>query len=175
VTVARLVVAAVLVVAVAAAADALRRGTETVAGRLPASEGERVTLVGRDPGEYAAVGEVIRTRVLRHGREYLSPESVDAAFPLETVGAFDIAHLAKARDGAIALAVYKFPWSGGVRGGVEVWRTGVLVGAFLVPPGSFGGGLAFTRDGRVAALAPGGRTATIFARSGRREGEIRLR
>jgi hypothetical protein len=168
----RLVIVAVLVLAAVAAADAFRQGVrerETSTETTPPGGPDLVRGVRQ---EFTIAPEL--TRVLRNGRVYLSAEQIDAAFPAPLEGAsFDIAHLATAPDGTLALAIYKFPSIGPPRNGIQVWRKGELVGAFTVRPGTFGGGLGFTSDGRlVAALSPDGLRASLFEPSGKRAGVI---
>jgi hypothetical protein len=168
----KLVVLGVVVLLAVAAADSFRAASServVSAGRTQAQR-----LVGNPEPEYAAEGRPMRTRVSRHGRDYLTAADIDAAFPAPLEGLpFDVAHLAVGPDGTLALAVYKFPPTGPIRVGIELWRAGGLVGAFTVPAGSYGGGLGFTRDGRlVATVSPDGRTAVLFRRDGERVDEI---
>lgn len=177
----RVVVAAVLVLAAIAAADAVRRadsGRETVRpGPLEAAAGPVLAADGARGFAAAADGRLTRTRVVRYGEEVLSPDQVDNAFrvPLEEGGTFDIAHLAVAPDGTLALAVYEFAGTGKVHAGIELWRGTRLIGSFGVPPGSFAGGIGFSADGElVAAFERGRRQATLFDRSGRWEAYVPL-
>jgi hypothetical protein len=170
----RLVVFALLALTAVAAADSFRGqpGERTVReGRM---EGQR--LVGSTP-EYVAEGTGVRTRVMRRGRVYLTAAQIDAAFPAPLEGIpFDVAHLAFASDGTLALAVYKLPATGPIRAAIELWRDGRLVSAFLVPTGSFGGGLGFSRStGRLATVAADERTAVLYSREGKRIGRVRLK
>jgi hypothetical protein len=166
----KLVVLGVVIVSAVAAADAFRGEGSA---RVAAEEEPAHTLVGPTP-EYVALGEGTRTRIDRRGREFLTEEQIDAAFPapLEDLP-FDIAHTAVAPDGTLAVAVYKLPPTGPIRAAIELWRGGRLVHAFNVPTGTFGGGLGFTVDGRhVATVTPDGRTAVLFSREGERVGRI---
>lgn len=178
---ARLVVAAVLLLAAVAAADAARRlGDGREAVRTVREEAPRAALVPGDPRGFRAVsdGGLTRTRVLHGADEILSREQVDEAFPVpfEEGGTFDIAHVAVADDGTLALALYKFPGAGSARAGIELWSGQELVNAFDVPPGSFAGGLGFSEDGElVVAFEHGRREATLFERSGRWEAYVPLR
>lgn len=163
----RLVVLGLFALAAVAAADSFRGDPK----ERPASQGRTHTpsrLVGNPVPQYVAEGKNTRTRILRRGREYLTAAQIDAAFPAPLEGLpFDVAHLAAGPDGTLALAVYKFPATGPVRAGIELWRDGELVGAFTVPAGSFGGGLGFTADGSlVATVSPDGRSAILFSRDG---------
>jgi hypothetical protein len=170
--VSRLVILAVLVLAAVAAADSFRaEANERV---VPAERTQGQRLVGNPAPQYVAKGGAMHTRVNRRGRPYLSAADIDAAFPapLEALP-FDVAHLAVGPDGTLALAVYKFPPTGPIRAAVELWRQGELVSAFIVPTGTFGGGLGFTADGRaVATVTPDGLTAVLFSREGERVGTI---
>ena len=95
------------------------------------------------------------------------------AFPVVRSGLVDIAHVAVAPDGTLVLAVWRFPWTGGVRTALQLWRKGRLVAAFPVPPGSFAGGLGFSADGRlVATYSSDRRSAKLFDRSGRLESSV---
>jgi hypothetical protein len=170
----RLVLVAVVLLAAIAAADSLRSGgDEKIVPRAVNASGSQ-TVVHRSSAAFIAVGPFMRKEVLRHGQEYLSSDSVDAAFPSLDVGApFDISHLAAAPDGTLALAVYRFPAKEPAQAGIELWREGRLVDAFEVPPGSFGGGLGFADDGRlVATLLADGHSVLLFTRSGERAGSM---
>jgi hypothetical protein len=171
----RLVLVAVVLLAVLAAADALRpEGKERTASSAAAAERPARTTVQRASAGYLAVGPFTRKRVLRHGQEYLSSGSVDAAFPSPEVGEpFDISHLATAPDGTLALAVYRFPAKEPAQAGIELWRDRRLLEAFPVPPGAFGGGLGFADDGRlVATLLSDGHSVLLFTRAGKRVGSV---
>jgi hypothetical protein len=165
----RLIVLAVVALAAVAAADTFSADAE-----------ERVapphaTRAADDPKpEYSAEGDGTGTRVLRRGREYLTAADIDAAFPAPLAGVpFRVPHLATAPDGTLALAVYKLPRAGRVRAAIELWRDGELVGAFTVPPGSFGGGLGFAGDGQlVATVSRDGLNAVLFTRAGEQMGKI---
>jgi hypothetical protein len=170
----RLVLIAVVVLAAIAAADAFRPAeTERV---RPVTGGHRAApaVVRKDSAGFVAVGAFTRKRVLKDGREYLRADEVDAAFPGGAEGdPFDISHLATAPDGTVALGVYKFPAKEPAQAAVELWLEGSLVGAFPVPPGSFGGGLGFADDGRlVATVLADGYTVRLFSRSGERRGSV---
>jgi hypothetical protein len=164
----RLIVLGLLVLAAAAAADSFRAEQNERVVSAETTQGRR--LVGNPAPEYVAEGKPMRTYVNRRGREYLSAAEIDAAFPAPLEGLpFDVAHLAVGPDGTLALAVYKFPPTGPIRVGIELWLDKRLVGAFTVPARSFGGGLGFTVDGRlVATVSPDGRSAILFRRDGER-------
>jgi hypothetical protein len=168
-----LLVAFVILVAVAAA-DAIRPESRE---RIVAEASNRAgapTAVQRSSSGYVAVGRFTKKRVLHHGREYLSSESIDAAFPsLDGGEPFDISHLATAPDGTLALAIYRFPAKEPVEAAVELWRDRELLGAFPVPAGSFGGGLGFADEGRlVATLLADGHSVVLFTRTGKRVGSV---
>ena len=171
----KLVVLGLVVLSAIAAADSFRGDGEerTVSQRTTTQRTTTHTLVGPAP-EYVADGEGTRTHIDRNGREFLTEEQIDAAFPAPLDGLpFDIAHTAVAPDGTLAVAVYKLPPTGPIRAAIELWREGDLVNAFIVPTGSFGGGLGFTADGRaVATVTPDGLTAVLFSRDGERVGRI---
>lgn len=160
--IAKVLVLAVLVLATVAAAD-------TVRGRGPGAELELLTPLApppgpelQDAGGFTPAGRP-RTRVLHKGRVYLTAEQVGDAFPPPLEGVqFDIGHVASAPDGTIALAIYNFGTAEPPRNVIELWRDGRLMGAFPVPPGTFGGGIGFTKDGRLGARAPRGNRTTIF-------------
>ncbi|MEX0817381.1 MAG: hypothetical protein WD027_08030 [Gaiellales bacterium] len=157
---ARLVVIAVAALAAIAAAD-------TVRGWGPASERERpadplLAEALHDAGGFVAAGKP-RTRVLHRGRLYLTAEQIADAFPPPLEGVlFDIGHVASAPDGTVALAIYNFGTAEPPRNVIQFWREGRLVGAFPVSPGTFGGGIGFTQDGRFGARAPRGNRTTLF-------------
>jgi hypothetical protein len=167
----RLIVIALLALAAVAAADAFRPASRERA--VVRSEARREPLViHHAPSPLVAVGGLASESVLRDGREYLSAEAVDAAFPvrLEDVP-FDIAYVATSPDGMVALAVYKFPAAGPSLAGLELWRNRKLLRAFSVPAGVFAGGLGFADDGRlVATLSSDGLLVHLFTRDGRAAG-----
>jgi len=168
----RIVLVAVVVLAAIAAADAVRQSEKhRVVTERPAAP---TTVVRRSSSGYIAVGSYTRKEVLRHGQEYLSSDSVDAAFPSPDLGEpFDISHLAAAPDGTLALAVYRFPAKEPAQAGIELWRQGRLLGAFQVPAGAFGGGLGFADDGRlVATLLADGHGVLLFTRQGKPVGSV---
>jgi hypothetical protein len=171
--VSRLIVIAVLFLVAIATADVFRpKAHEQV---LPPEAGvDSPVVVHRASSELIAVGALTRKRVLRHGREYLSEEEVDAAFPAPLEGIpFDIAYVASAPDGTVLLAVYKFPELGPAQAAIELWRDGRALRAFLVPPGSFAGGVGFAEEGRlVATLSSDGLLVSLFTRRGRPAGHL---
>ena len=169
----RIVLVAVVVLAAIAAADAVRtHGKDEIATRPTKFPAHAV--LHRSTSGFLAVGPYTRNEVLRHGREYLSAGSVDAAFPSPDAGEpFDISHLATAPDGTLALAVYRFPAKEPAQAGIELWRGGRLLDAFQVPAGAFGGGLGFADDGRlVATLLADGHSVVLFTRQGKRVGSV---
>jgi hypothetical protein len=165
----RAIVLAVGVLAAVAVADAVRTGPGDPASAPPArlaAEGEPL-VEGRDAG-FREDGPYLSTRVMSAGREYLSADAVADAFPVPVEGPHDISELAVAPDGTLVLAVYRLPTRGAARGALELWRGRRLVGAFAVPAGSLGGGLRFSRDGKlVATLSRDGNVAAVFDRGGR--------
>jgi len=166
----RVVLVAVVLLAAIAAADAFRPAAKDEVVVAPVSRVAAQPAVQRSSADFVAVGPFTRKRVLERGREYLSSESVDSAFPSADLGEpFDIAHLATAPDGTLALAVYRFPAKEPAQAGIELWRKGRLVGAFRVPAGAFGGGLGFANGGRlVATVLADHYTVLLFNRSGER-------
>jgi hypothetical protein len=162
----RLVVLGVFVLAVAAVADGLRGGgtAEPRAQDRAAS----VRLVESELHKFAAAGDRLPDRLLRNGREYLSADAIRAAFPVDVPGPIAISRIAVARDGTLALAVYRFPSARPAQGALEFWHGRRSAGGFGVPPGYFGGGLAFNRDGSlVATFSHDGQLRGIFDRTGR--------
>ncbi len=173
----RVVVAAVLVLAVVAAGDALRRGGSGDAGGaappLAASAVARADRAVSDPGEFVAAGPRLPDRVLRRGRAYLSTEVIAAAFPTPVGGPVHVAQLAASANGILALGVYRFPSSQPIQGAIELWRGRGLVGAFAVPSGYFGGGLALDRRGAfVATFSHDGVLRGVFDWKGRRHDRL---
>ena len=172
---ARAVVVALALLVAVAALDAFRPGRddaprERVARSAPEDTGPDapLDLVPGRVGEVRAAGTYLRKRVVRDGRPYLSEDAVADAFPLPLEGPFDIAHVAVAPDGTLVLAVYGFSPYGRARGAIELWRGREPLGAFVVPSGSFGGGLAFSRDGElIATFGRSGDLSGVFDRRGR--------
>jgi hypothetical protein len=166
----RLVGAAVLALAVLAAADALERSEELPRGQtgVPRPAVWTAAPAPTSQGEFAVAGDYLQTRVLRNGREYLSAKAVDAAFPTSHDGPFDIAGLAVASDGTLAVAVYRFPADHPVHAGIELWHERRLVGAFTVAPGTAGGELAFSASGDLILLTSVDGSHVAYTRGGRR-------
>lgn len=177
---ARLVVVAVLALAAVAAADAVRGSSsqQVTVAPDPPQQGMGTRAPARDTHGFVAVadGRLTKTRVVRAGKEILSSQEVNGGFhvPFEEGGAFDIADLAVAADGTLAVAVYKFPAAGAVHAGIELWKDDRLVVSFEVPPGSFAGGIGFSSDGSLVTAYAGDRV-TLFNRAGRPEGSLPLR
>ena len=176
---ARLVVIAVFVLAAAAAGDAFRgggSGGEPTA--TPPHEARQERSSVRNPAQgfvlpresrFEGDGRFLHQRVLRAGREYLSAEAIEKAFPGEDIGPIDVSKIAVAPDGTLALAVYRFPNGRPAAGALLFWRGRELVGSFAVPPGHFGGGLAFSADGDLVALfSHDGALRGVYDRHGRR-------
>ena len=165
----RLIVLGVLALAVVAVADGLR-SRATTAPRVAEPTPPTVRLVDGGGHEFVAAGERLQDRVLRNGVAYLSADAIRAAFPVDVPGPIDISRIAVARDGStIALALYRFPSATPAQGAVELWSDRRPVGGFGVPPGYFGGGLTFNRDGSlVATFSYDGQLRGVFDRTGRR-------
>lgn len=168
---AKLVVVAVFFLAAAAAGDALRGVGAEERGALDrggASEGGPLLVVGLRH-DYAVVGgDLFRNRIVRSGAQFLSTDEVAAAFPGESKNPIDVSKIAVAPDGTLVLGVYRFRPGLSAEGAVELWNGRRLVGAFLVPPGYFGGGFAFTRDSAlIATLSYDGTLNGVFDREGR--------
>lgn len=169
---ARLVVVAVFVLAAAAAGDAFRGGGAEEAARGTAepdgpARATRLVVGNRHP--FVAAGPFLQKRVLRRGREFLSAEAVERAFPGGVEGPLDISKVAVAPDRTLVLAVYRFPPGRPAVGALQFWRDRSVVGAFQVPPGFFGGGLAFNHDGSLVALfSHDGQLRGVYDRHGRR-------
>jgi hypothetical protein len=170
----RLVVTAVLLLAALATADGFRSRAATSADpeSTPARTSERIVYPMTSSG-FSAGGENIHNRVLLNGREHLSPDQLAEAFPTPLPGTlFSIAHLAAGQDGTLVVAIYGFPRPGEAADAIEIWREGRLESSFLVPVGTFGGGIGFAADGRlVAGLSGDGRVVHMFTRRGRSAGE----
>jgi hypothetical protein len=170
----KLVVIAVLALAALAAADAFRTRAATSAGgeSTPRPSKEQIVYPLTSSG-FSAGGESIHNRVLLNGREHLSPSQIAEAFPTPLPGAlFSIAHLAADEDGTLVVAIYGFPRPGEAADGIEIWRHGRLESSFLVPVGTFGGGVGFAAEGRlVAGLSGDGLVVHLFTRRGRPAGK----
>ena len=171
---ARVIVVAVFVLAAAAAGDAIRgpapEERPAVRETAPARGGDPSRLVPGQANRFRAVGPFLAQRVVLGRREYLGPDAVERAFPGNVEGPLDISKIAQAPDGTLVLAVYRFPPARPAAGALQFWRDRRLVGAFRVPPGYFGGGLAFNRDGSLVALfSHDGQLRGVYDRRGRRQ------
>ncbi len=163
----RLVVLGVLALAVVAAADGLRARSASPP-RVQAKPSAPVRLVDGGRHDYATAGDRLQDRVLLKGKEYLGAEAVRAAFPVDVPGPIAISRIAVARDGTLALALYRFPSATPAQGAIELWSDRTPVGGFGVPPGYFGGGVAFNRDGSLlATFSYDGQLRGVFDRTGR--------
>jgi hypothetical protein len=169
----RLVVLAVLVLAALAAADAFRASPKERTVSDQAVNLVQPVAVHRATSGLIAVGVFTRKRVLKDGRAYLSAEEVGDALPtgIESVP-FDIAYVASASDGTVALGIYGFPYGGPASSVIQLWRGHRLVNAFRVPSGAFAGGIGFAEEGRlVATLSSDGLLVHLFTRSGKLAGQ----
>jgi hypothetical protein len=170
----KLVVIAVLALAALATADAFRTraGTSPGGESIPARTEKRIVHPLTSSG-FSAGGETIHNRVLLNGREHLSPSQIAEAFPTPLPGAlFSIAYVAVDEDGTLVVAIYGFPRPGEAADGIEIWRHGRLQASFLVPVGTFGGGVGFAAQGRlVAGLSGDGLVVHLFTRRGRPVGQ----
>jgi hypothetical protein len=166
---AKLVVIAVFVLAAAAAGDALKEvGGEERARESGSKEATPLLVPGRGHSYVVVGGELFHNRVLRSGAEHLSTEEIAAAFPGESKNPIDVSKIAVAPDGTLVLGVYRFRPGLSAEGAVELWEGRRLVNAFLVPPGYFGGGFAFSSDGAlIATLSYDGTLNGVFDREGR--------
>ena len=160
----RLVALAVAGLAAVAVVDTARGPSPGAAGDRAAATRPATAL--HDAGGFSAAGQP-PTRVLHKGRLYLTAQQIDEAFPppLDAV-LYSIGHVASAPDGTVAVAIYNFGAAGSPRNVIELWRHGRLVNSFPVPPGTFGGGIGFTKDGQLGARAPRGNRTTFFPTGG---------
>ena len=169
---ARLLVIAVFVLAAAAAGDALREpgAKERPRADAPAAPEQEIRLAPPRPQRFRAVGSFLSQRIVRAGEEYLSAEQVERAFPGDAPGPLDISKVVQAPDGTLVLAVYRFPAGRAAVGALQFWRDRKLISSFEVPPGFFGGGLAFDRTGRYVALfSHDGQLRAVYDRRGARQ------
>jgi hypothetical protein len=180
----RAVVAAVLVLAVVAVADALRSVGGGPSSRSASSAPSGVTapaidaqldLVRSTRAGFKPAGHFLRTHVVQSGHVVLTPEEIARAFPAQLGGPVDIKDVALSPDGTLVVAVYRFPLDHPARAALEFWRRHRLVGAFTLAPGMLLGGLGFTRDGKlVAAFSGDGMRATLFDRAGNAVADVPL-
>jgi WD40 repeat protein len=167
---AKLVVIAVFVLAAAAAGDALKEmgGEERVREGRSGEPTTPLLVPGRAHSYVVAGGELFHNRVLRSGAEHLSTQKIANAFPGESENPIDVSKIAVAPDGTLVLGVYRFRPGLSAEGAIELWDGRRLVGAFLVPPGYFGGGFAFSSDGPlIATISSDGSLNGVFDREGR--------
>jgi hypothetical protein len=156
----KVVVLAVLALTAAAAADTIRG--DGAARPEGARHAQPSILELEDAGGYTLAGRP-RTRVIVAGDVYLSSDRIAEAFPEPVEGVlFEIGDAAMAPDGTLALAIYNFGTPEPPQNAIQLWRDGELLAAYAVPPGTFGGGIAFTADGRVLARAPRGDRTRFF-------------
>jgi hypothetical protein len=157
----RLLAAAAVVVAVVAAADALRG---TLARPVPAAAPavSAPIFVRGTTGGLRAVGDPFRTRVIDPaGRPYLSRSAIADAFPVAGDGPTDVEAVAFSPKGTLVLGVRRFPLVGRWRAALEIWRDRHLAASVPVRSGAFSGGLAFTRGGGLVVAVDAGGDATL--------------
>lgn len=172
------VVAGVLLLAAAAAADTVRNaadGRDLPEARRPEGRVTRWridrgptpcrTLVPGACGRYLVLGGV----VVRDGRPFLSGAALSAAFPGPRVSPVVAFRVANGPGGALAVAVL----DGARRGAVEIWRDGSLLGAFRVPARSFAAGLGWSPRGDLVATYPRRGRPTLYDHDGTRVAEAR--
>jgi hypothetical protein len=171
----RLLVAGVVLLAAVAAADAFRHdgGAAEPARKLEA----RVTRwrIDRGPTPCRSIvpGACGRYRVLdgavtRDGVPFLARSDLAQAFPgarAEPVRAFRVA---RAPDGALAVAVL----DGRGRGAIQLWSARRPVARFRVPAHSFLAGLGWTPAGDLLATYPRRGRPTLYDRGGVRVAEV---
>ena len=151
----RLLVAGVALVTAVAVADGVRgRGGEL-----------------DSPGPAATSHPTARFLVRRvpdvEGRR--SPPALAAiarAFP--GAGRAEVAHVAVAPDGMLAIGVVRTVDERPVAAGVELWYARSLLRAFPVAPLSLAGGFGFSPDGRVVATYTADGRPSVYDRRGRR-------
>jgi hypothetical protein len=174
----RAVVAAVLVLAAVAAADAIRSASPGTASTTPET---RITLnphgLIRDDRSQPITRRFIETHALRPRRVVLTPEQIDAAFPARLSGRLQIRDIAIAPDGTVVVAAVRFPRGLLPRGALEFWRDGRLAGAFTLAAAKLSpGGLGFSSNGRFVAVYSRDRTrATLFDRRGNAVASLAVR
>jgi hypothetical protein len=141
----RIVVAAVALVALAAAFDAVRNdtGAQTVQPRSAAALHIDLSSATDDP---FVAGARERSRAVFEGV---------------------VSKSAVARDGTIALGISNVTGNRPATAAVEVWRGERLLHSFRVPAGSFSRGLWFTDSGPIATIGWNGR-GWLWTRGGRR-------
>lgn len=145
----RLVVGAVVVLALVAAVDALRSG---------AQERPRPDKLG---------GFRIQLASSREGT-WLPPDSLRRAFPGREPPSIAISKVAVADDEVVAVGISHVPGDRPAQAAVELWEGERLVRAFPVPPGSFSRGLWFAGDGRVIATIGSNGRGYLYDRDGHR-------
>jgi hypothetical protein len=161
----KLVALAVLVLAAVAVADVVRPAGERGSPVRPTASADT-----REPMRAVAGLEVADNRVLRNGAEYLSAAQIENAFPPALAGSsFELAYAAEAPDGTVAVGAHNLSPDVPSVDAIELWVGTRLQSSFIVPGGSFGGGLGFSSDGElVATVAPDAGFVTLYDRRGRR-------
>jgi hypothetical protein len=162
--VSKLVALAVLALAVVAVVDVVRPAAERGSPSDPGASAE-----SREPAAATAGLELTENRVLRNGIVYLSAAQIENAFPPALAGSsFEVAYAAEAGDGTVAVAAYTFRPDAPPADTIELWVGKKLQSSFVVPHGSFGGGLGFSSDGQlVATVAADAGLVTLYDRRGR--------
>jgi hypothetical protein len=176
----RVLVAGVVLLAALAAGDALRDRDPLPREATPPAiraapepgpsfvPGGATGLVPPRATRLRPAGRFLRSSVVEGRSEVLSADAVARAFPARAgeEGPTEIVHLAVAPDGALVLAVRRFPVGRSLLGAIEIWDGRRLRDAWRVEPRSFAGGLGFLRGGeRIVLFAADGTVAALHDRS----------
>jgi hypothetical protein len=170
-------VATVALLALIAVADAVRQSglaRNDPEARTPVARTTRWRIDrGPTPCRSLVPGACGRYRVLDgavtlDGQRYLDRAALGRVFPgtpAEPVSAFRVA---RAPDGALAVAVL----DGLGRGAVELWNARRPVARFRVPAQSFRAGLGWTPAGDLVATYPRRGRPTLYDRTGARVADV---
>jgi hypothetical protein len=168
----RAVVAAVALLAVVAAGDALRSAGQAEPeaspreGRLTSWRIDRGpppcrSLVPDACGRYLVLGGSVE----RSGKRFLGAGLLAGAFPRSPHGRVEAVRVADGHGDVLAVAVRDLAG----RGAIEVWRDdGGFAGAFALAPAEFAGGLGFSPGGHLVAAYDERGRATLYDLNGNR-------
>ena len=171
----RALVAGIALLATLAAADAVRQAgggepesanpvARTTRWRIDRGPTPCRSLVPRACGRYL----VLDGAVARDGRPFLERGDLTRAFPGAAAEPVEAFRVARAPDGALAVAVLDRRG----RGAVELWQGRLPLAAFRVPSRSFRAGLGWSPAGDLVATFPRSGRPILYDRTGARVADV---
>jgi hypothetical protein len=172
----RALVAGIALLATLAVADAVRQAggpaepesptpvARTTRWRIDRGPTPCRSLVPRACGRYL----VLDGSVARDGQPFLERDHLAHAFPGRAVEPVEAFRVARAPDGALAVAVLDRRG----QGALELWHGGKPIAAFRVPARSFRAGLGWSPAGDLVATFPRRGRPILYDRTGARVADV---